>query len=94
MVQLKYQNYAPLILSTLRDGFAVDLLVQRRFADAVVVRRVLACPGDVLADWFFGDDNDRDSSDDEDAWAGFNSMDSRRHELCLLLCVRYVPFWR
>jgi len=48
-----------LILSTLRDGFAIDLLVQRRFADAVVTRRVLACPGDVLADWFFGDNDDR-----------------------------------
>ena len=83
-----------MILLTARDGFAVDLLVRRRFADAVIVRRVIdASPCDVLADWFLGDDNDRDSSD-EDAGAGFDSIESRRHELCLLLCVRYVPFWR
>ena len=70
-----------MILSTARDGFAVDLLVRRRFADAVIVRRVVAFPCDVLADWFLGDDDDSDSSD-EDAGAGFDSMKSRRHELC------------
>ena len=69
-----------MILSTARDGFAVDLLVRRRFADAVMVRRVVAFPCDVLADWFLGDDDDSDSSDD-DAGAGFDSMKSRRHEL-------------
>ena len=69
-----------MILSTLRDGFAVDLLVRWRFADAVIVRRVVAFPCDVLADWFLGDDNDSDSSD-EDAGAGFDSMKSRHNEL-------------
>ena len=93
MVQLQLKNYAPLILSTARDRFAVDLLVRRRFADAVIVRRVIAFPCDVLADWFLGDDDGRDSSD-EDAGAGFDPMKSRRHELCLLLCIQYVPFCR
>ena len=67
-----------MILLTARDGFAVDLLVRRRFADAVMVRRVVAFLCDVLADWFLGEADDSDSSDD-DAGA---SMKSWRHELC------------
>ena len=70
-----------MILLTARDGFAVDLLVQRPFADAVIVRRVIVFPFDVLVDLFLGDDDDKDSSD-EDAGAGFNSMKLRRLELC------------
>ena len=47
----------------------------------------------MLADCFLGDDDNIDSSG-EDAGAGFDSIESRRHELCLLLCLQYVPFCR
>ena len=64
-----------------RVGFAVNLLVRRRFADTVILRRVISFHCDVLADGFLGDDDDRDYAD-EDAGVSFDPMKSQHLELC------------
>ena len=58
----------------------------------VVVSRVISCPGDVLVDWSLNTSDDRYSSD-EDTGAGFDTMESRRHGLCLILYVLCVCKW-
>ena len=61
----------------------------------MVASRVIACLGDVLADWFLGENNDEDSSN-EDAGAGFDSLELRCHDMsCAFFCAynTYIYGW-
>ena len=55
--------------------------------------RVIACPSDVLVNWFLGEDVDGDC-EDVNAVLGFHVVELwHRCELCLLLCMQYVHKW-